>query len=88
MISVIARPYWAKEAACRGSSAHQFFLDESGHRRRDRDYRYEPAKIMYCARCDVMPECLKYALDNNITQGLWGGMTPLQRWRLKSGKTA
>lgn len=32
-----------------------------------------------CARCPVIDECLQYALDNNIDDGVWGGMSVPQR---------
>lgn len=81
-----AQPEWVKRAACRGAATHQFFLDESSSRHRVRDLRYEPVRTSYCSQCDVVPECLAYALDHDISAGLFGNMTPVQRWRLKRGR--
>jgi hypothetical protein len=32
-----------------------------------------------CELCDQVPECLAWALDNNISEGVWGGATELER---------
>lgn len=32
-----------------------------------------------CARCDVVDECLQYALENDIEDGVWGGKSGIQR---------
>lgn len=34
-----------------------------------------------CHSCPVKKECLEHALDYNERQGIWGGLTPLQRRR-------
>jgi WhiB family redox-sensing transcriptional regulator len=36
-----------------------------------------------CRRCPVRDSCLAYALENNETHGVWGGMTPQQRKDLR-----
>jgi WhiB family transcriptional regulator, redox-sensing transcriptional regulator len=35
--------------------------------------------IRVCERCPVKDECLSYALNNEITFGVWGGLTERQR---------
>lgn len=35
-----------------------------------------------CAVCVVREECLKYALENEIHYGIWGGKTESQRRRM------
>jgi WhiB family redox-sensing transcriptional regulator len=35
-----------------------------------------------CLGCDVREKCLKYAMRNNIHEGMWGGYTPQERDRL------
>jgi WhiB family transcriptional regulator, redox-sensing transcriptional regulator len=35
--------------------------------------------IRVCERCPVKDECLSYALNNEITFGVWGGLTERRR---------
>jgi WhiB family redox-sensing transcriptional regulator len=35
-----------------------------------------------CGQCPVRIDCLKYALDNRITVGLYGGLLPEDRERV------
>jgi WhiB family transcriptional regulator, redox-sensing transcriptional regulator len=32
-----------------------------------------------CAACPVQRECLEYANDNEEPDGIWGGLTPIER---------
>ena len=42
-----------------------------------------------CGTCPVALKCLTYAIEENITTGVWGGATPGERGRMKaSGKIA
>jgi WhiB family redox-sensing transcriptional regulator len=36
-----------------------------------------------CFSCPVQTECLQAALDNNERFGIWGGLLPAERKRLK-----
>lgn len=36
-----------------------------------------------CRGCPVRAECLEYAIESKFKHGVWGGMTPSQRRRLK-----
>lgn len=36
-----------------------------------------------CARCPVMERCLEFALENNMTEGVWGGMSEDERRAMK-----
>ena len=40
-----------------------------------------PAKAV-CARCPVRADCLRYALDNGLDHGVFGGTTADERRRL------
>jgi WhiB family redox-sensing transcriptional regulator len=68
------RPSWQKKAACRGADSDIFFLDRGGSSRK--------ARAM-CARCPVKDACLDFALKNDLSQGIFGGMTPRQRGSYK-----
>lgn len=73
--NTITRPEpWVQEALCAEVDADVFFPD--------RGESVAAAKAI-CARCDVARECLEYALRTNQTQGVYGGMSPTQRKRLR-----
>jgi len=39
------------------------------------DHPYQVAAcLQLCAQCEVRVQCLTYALDNDITDGIWGGV--------------
>lgn len=65
---------WRAKAACRGCDTGIFFplTDEAA----------EPAKAI-CASCPVREECLEYALATRQDDGVWGGLTELERRRLR-----
>ncbi|MER7820937.1 WhiB family transcriptional regulator [Streptomyces sp. NPDC096153] len=35
-----------------------------------------------CGRCPVVSECLNAALEQNEVRGIWGGLSPIQRFDL------
>lgn len=56
------------------------FFPEDGHRDQARRAR------QVCAVCPVADDCLRYALDHFIRDGVWGGTTLRQRepmWRAR-----
>lgn len=67
---------WIVLAACRDVESSVFFAavgmgDQYGSARR------------ICATCAVVDACLEYAMKNEIYEGMWGGMSPNQRRRLR-----
>lgn len=36
-----------------------------------------------CATCPVAEECLAYAIETNQSEGIWGGLLPKERARLR-----
>jgi len=40
-----------------------------------------------CRHCPVMEQCLQYALENRIDEGVWGGLTEAERRRIHRRKT-
>lgn len=73
----IPRPEWQKKAACSGTmgfSADHDFFPERGMSK----YISLTAKE-YCQKCKVQAECLDYALEHNIKDGIWGGTTVKER---------
>ncbi len=65
---------WRNEAACHDSTEVDFFSEEPGEQTR--------ARAM-CGGCPVIDECLQYAIDTNQTEGVWGGLLPRERNRLR-----
>lgn len=72
-----ARPEWMESASCRQTDAEVFY-PEGGK-------SANPARAI-CARCDVRERCLEWAIDHHETDGVWGGMTPIER-RVHAGST-
>lgn len=64
---------WRKKAECASVPRASFFpVGRSSTK----------LALAACARCEVVEECLKYALENNIVHGIWGGKTESQRKRM------
>jgi Transcription factor WhiB len=66
---------WRELAACRGADLNLFFPDRGGSA--------GPARQV-CAACPVRQPCLDYAVSNAITDGIWGGLTELERRALRT----
>ena len=65
---------WMADAACLGIAASLFFPE--------RGESTKQAKAV-CAGCEVAGPCLKYALDNRIIFGIWGGCSERERRRIR-----
>jgi WhiB family redox-sensing transcriptional regulator len=63
-----------ENAACKGAPYETFFPETAANR------VYKEA-IAICAKCTVYKDCLRFAINNNIEFGVWGGMSPKQRRR-------
>lgn len=64
---------WMDYAACVGADQSIFFADTGGWHA-----RHEKARE-YCGKCIVYKNCMKFAIDNQIEYGIWGGLSPSQR---------
>ena len=69
---------WMAEALCAEVDAELMFPEKGDHAR-------DGLKI--CDGCNVVQQCLKYALDNRIRHGIWGAKTPEQRSRIRNRVT-
>lgn len=49
------------------------FFPDDGHKHKAKLAR------RICATCPVAPDCLEYALDNFIRDGIWGGTSERER---------
>lgn len=63
-----------ERAACKGMP-YEMFFPESGANR-----VYKEA-IAICKTCTVYKDCMRFAINNDIQFGVWGGLTPQQRIR-------
>ena len=72
------RADWVERAACRNQGLTDIFYVKPGAAIWD--------ALAYCARCTVRKECLQFAIDNGIEDGVWGGKSvrarrdPDRRW--------
>jgi len=61
------------DAACKGADTSVFFpVSESN--------TFEAKAI--CATCPVAEQCLEYAIQTHQPDGVWGGLTAVERHRL------
>lgn len=66
---------WREQAACREADPEAFFPDDrKGPSKGD----VAEAKAI-CADCDVMRQCRRWALEQRIDHGIWGGLTRDER---------
>lgn len=68
------RSTWKQAAACEGSSSDVFYPEN--------DFEAAEAKAI-CARCPVQNICLETALRDKERYGVWGGLTPRERARVR-----
>ncbi|OAK56226.1 WhiB family transcriptional regulator [Rhodococcoides kyotonense] len=64
--------YWRDWARCKNLGSDLFFGSKEDQ------VGAEFAKAL-CRRCPVVAECLRFALLEHETFGIWGGMTPEER---------
>jgi len=75
---------WRDRAACRDvptEIANLFFPGDA--RGADDDHRYDPLARALCAGCPVRADCLDHAISHGEEYGMWGGMTPSERRRIR-----
>ena len=65
---------WVRDALCSQVDTDLFFPEKG--------QASAPAKLI-CRRCPVIADCLQFALDHNIKEGVWGGTSERQRRELR-----
>lgn len=65
---------WQERSLCASTDPEAFFPEKGGSTR-------EAKRV--CQGCEVRPECLKYALENDERFGVWGGLSERERRKLK-----
>jgi WhiB family transcriptional regulator, redox-sensing transcriptional regulator len=71
---------WREDVACRDADPDLFFpisTTEAGQR------QMEEAKRI-CRDCPAQIQCLAWAVENAVTDGVWGGTTPDERRVMRS----
>ena len=69
---------WKKQARCKGEPLSTFFI--VGPLENEKQSHADWSRINeLCGKCPVQQECLDYAVNNHIRQGIWGGKTFTQR---------
>lgn len=77
--SELVREGWADHAACAGTPTGVFYPEHTGSQQRVAEQRAKQV----CAGCPVRAECLSWALRTDEPWGVWGGMGPNERRRLR-----
>lgn len=65
---------WTEQAACVGEDPEIFFSEQGAP-------SHDAKRI--CDRCPVAAMCLQAALDQDEEFGIWGGLGPAERRRIK-----
>lgn len=65
---------WVLQAACKDSDPEIFFPSIGSELVKKLDQAQQ-----ICSVCPVQPECLEYAIENNLDEGIWGGLSGNQR---------
>lgn len=84
MVQEASGTVWQDLAACLTEDPDLFF--PASTREEGAALRQIEAAKAVCARCPVVEECLREALDND-EQGVWGGLSEGERLTLKRGRT-
>jgi len=74
--AMLARPAWMTRAACKGEPLSTFFIE------RGDNHGYDRAREL-CARCEVIAECLDYALADKEDVGWFAGTSGIERTSLR-----
>ncbi len=74
---------WMTDAACKDTDADIWFGADTSDRT-VRHHQTEAKRI--CFTCPSLDPCLDYALDNNIKEGVWGGLNEDERRRMARGR--
>jgi len=70
---------WMEDALCRGRKDLDFFPEEAYN-------TAAPKAVAVCNVCRVREDCLRFAVENDVKYGIWGGLNYPQRKRyLRTG---
>lgn len=69
---------WRQAAACKGRDTEMFYPAVG--------YPGPAAAKAVCHGCAIRSQCLEYALANGERFGVWGGLSPQERRRLRRSR--
>lgn len=73
---------WRDRGACISADPDLFFpISSTGA-----SCRQETRAKAVCARCEVRPECLQFALDSHQVHGVWGGLGEAELARVRRSR--
>ncbi|WJR32366.1 WhiB family transcriptional regulator [Mycobacteroides immunogenum] len=72
---------WQLRGACRKAN-HDLFYSDDNERPIERRLREQHAREV-CRSCTVATHCLAYALEIEEPHGMWGGMSEVERQRIR-----
>lgn len=72
---------WQLRGACREAN-HDLFYSDDNERPIERRLREQHAREV-CRSCTVSRHCLAYALEIEEPHGMWGGMSEVERQRIR-----
>jgi Transcription factor WhiB len=73
---------WRNQAACDWTFADMFYLSKRAENGPTRTRQINAAKHI-CHSCPVEGACLEWALTTGEPDGIWGGLTPRERHKLR-----
>lgn len=75
VLALAVIPAWMRDAACveHSTNADAWFPAKGRSS--------APAKAI-CSRCLVRDDCLAFAIAERISEGVWGGLGPMERRKL------
>ncbi|GHT81431.1 hypothetical protein FACS1894125_2140 [Actinomycetota bacterium] len=65
---------WQFDAVCATTAPEAFFPERGGSAKEAR---------AICSMCPVRVDCLDYAIENGISQGIWGGTSERERRQIQ-----
>lgn len=68
---------WVEYASCKGMDTDLFFPE------RGKTHIAEKTIKPLCKNCPVQQKCLNYAIDNDMKEGYFGGLSGAQRRSIK-----
>lgn len=78
--------HWTTEAACRGQDPNLFYPEIYYRNERDVFNEMHDRALSFCNRCSVREACLIDALKRKERHGIWGGLLPYERDRVRGVK--